>query len=567
MNENYEVIVVGAGPAGSTAAGYLAMRGRRVLLLERSKFPRHHVGESLLPSMMPVLEDFGLVDACHEAGFVKKTGASFIWGRTHEIWGFEFDTTPFLPAPIAFHVDRSVFDKMLLDHAAERGAEVREEVTVTDVLKEDGRVVGVEYQVKGEDEKHRVKASFVIDASGAASVIGRRVTERVYDDKMRQTALHGYFKNVPEPEQRANHTIVENCPKGWFWAIPLNSPELGQLSLGLVTGQEFKEEMKVKGPQAFYDEALAGAPYVRNLLGDSAEQVGGLKAIRDWSYTCESTAGPGYYLAGDAASFLDPLFSPGVSLAMLAGYSASACIHTTLSNPELEEAAAGFYSNNYRQMYEVTRDFVHYFYSAQATAHPEEIFWESRKSVNLGDNIGAKQTFAFFVNTLPANPHPAVHKHIPMFLQFLENIDHPLQEGEEGGKMHEFVEDKQVLQEAAALTASSIPQVNGTLDSSFTIDRENHTLKAIRGVVYDRERAVLSSTTSWLMGRNMAPLDDEACDLLELMDGQSTWGNIVEQYTRTSDSPADQARAKAQAILDRLLAERYVLVRDNPASA
>src|SRR5205814_2097015 len=154
---------------------------------------------------------------------------------------------------------------------------------------------------------------------------------------------------------RRQHIIIESCPKGWFWFIPMNSERVGEVSLGLVTGREFEDEIRAKGVEAFYDEALSKAPYVRELIGPNAERIDSMHVVRDWAYSCDETAGPGYYLVGDAAAFLDPLLSTGVSLAMLAGYSASVGIHTVLANPSMEADAAKFYSNNYRQMYEVTR--------------------------------------------------------------------------------------------------------------------------------------------------------------------------------------------------------------------
>ena len=146
MSNQYDAIVVGGGPGGSTAAGYLARHGHRTLLLERSQFPRHRIGESLLPSLMPVLQDFGLVDACRKAGFVEKTGGTFIWGKTREPWDVRFVETPFLPSSFAFHVERAVFDQILLDHAIRAGAEVHLNATVLNPIQEGNRITGVTYR-------------------------------------------------------------------------------------------------------------------------------------------------------------------------------------------------------------------------------------------------------------------------------------------------------------------------------------------------------------------------------------------------------------------------------------
>ncbi len=562
MSDQYEVIVIGGGPAGSTAAAYLARNGHRTLLLERSVFPRHKVGESLLPSMMPVLEDFGVVDACRDAGFVEKTGATFIWGKSREPWDICFADTPFLPSQFAFHVERSVFDQILLDHARSEGVEVHQDSRVLEVLEEGGRIVGVTYREGEADEIASARGAFVVDASGAASIVGRRVTKRRYDEKMRQIALYGYFKNVRGAKDfRRSHIIIESCPKGWFWFIPMNSERLGEVSLGLVTGQEFKEEIQARGTEEFYQAALSEAPYIKELLGPRAVPIGEPHTIRDWAYVCDETAGPGYYLTGDAAAFLDPLLSTGVSLAMLSGYSASVCIHSTLKNPAMEAEAAKFYSHNYRQMYEVTRDFLHYFYAGNASSHRDELFWEARRILKFDENIGAKQAFSFFINTIPGNPHPALAKQIPLFRQFMNNLEHSLDEVGATPGVRKLIDETKGLRSVDELRDEDIPIVNGKLESTWRIDKESHTLAPNRGVTFDRGRAVLSSTSSWLMGRNLAPLDDEAFEALELVDGEASWSSIVHKYSGDLGLPPEQGRRRLSEIVGPLLAEKLVLVR------
>ena len=562
MGDKYDAIVIGGGPGGSTVAGDLARLGYRVLVLERLAFPRHRIGESLLPSMMPVLEDFGLVDACRDAGFVKKTGATFIWGKTSEPWSIRFEDTEFLPSSFAFHVERSVFDQILLDHARGAGAEVHNNATVLGAITDDGRIVGVTYRNNETGDTKSVRGRFVVDASGSASVIGRNVSERRYDDQMRQLALYSYFNNVRRPQDfRAGHIIVESCPKGWFWFIPIDSDSLGEISLGLVTGQEFRDEINEKGPRAFFDEARSEAPYIRELLGPDAVCSQRMYGVRDWAYTSDETAGPGYYLVGDAAAFLDPLLSTGVSLAMLAGYSASVCINSVLQDPAMETQAAGFYSNNYRQMYEVTRDFLHYFYSGNGNAYPDEIFWKARKMLNFDHNIAAKQAFTFFINTIPGNPHPALAKQIPLFHQFMENIAHPLDEMKEAPGIQRVVDVAKDLRKAGRLADEDVPIVNGRLESTWRIDRESHALAPVHGVTFDRERPVFSSTSSWLLGRNVAQLPDRAWRLLGLMDGTASWASIVGRYAEQEGLTLDEGRARTSEIVAPLLAEGYVLLR------
>lgn len=388
----------------------------------------------------------------------------------------------------------------------------------------------------------------------------RCATARAKPRSLGRIALYGYFKGVRGPSDfRRSHIIIESCPKGWFWFIPMNSERLGEVSLGLVTGREFEPEIREQGTEAFYNEARSQAPYISELLGPDAVRIGDMRGVRDWAYTCDDTAGPGYYLAGDAAAFLDPLLSTGVSLAMLSGYSASVCIHTALNDPAMEQPAASFYANNYRQMYEVTRDFLHYFYAGNASAHPNELFWEARRMLKFDDNIGAKQAFSFFINTIPGNPHPAVEKQIPMFHQFMKNLDHPMGHLKPPPGIEKLL--SRGFRSARELHDGDVPIVNGRLESTWRINRKSHTLESIRGVTFDRDRPVFSSTSSWLLGRNVAVLDNSTCHLLELIDGETPWSVIVRKYAGGARLPLEDGRSQASQIVTRLLAADYVLVR------
>ena len=558
MNANpesdYDVVVVGGGPAGSTTATYLAMKGYHVAVFDKEKHPRYRVGESLLPSMMPILEDFGLLETIESLGFPKKTGGTFVWGKDEEPWDVLFGENPFLPFPHAYHVERSIYDKVLLDHSAAVGVSVFEDHPVVGPIQDEaGRVVGVEYGTS-DGETHRVHAKWVVDASGSASVIGRKMTHREYDEKMRQVAFYTYYEDTLGPQNfREGHVIVTSCKKGWFWWIPVDSKELGATSVGLVTGQEFKDEYTEMGIEAFFEAALEDAPQVKEMLGDRSRRTQPINAITDWAYACDHVAGPGYMMAGDAAAFLDPLLSTGVTMAMLAGYSASACIHTMLSEPKMEASCVDFYNTNYLRMWNVTKDFLHYFYAGNASAYSDEIFWTARESLSLNDNVGAKQAFCFMVNTIPGNPHPAVEKQIHMFQQFMDHVEHPMEAMSCETDYQDLLGKANGWVAFEELSDTVVPVVNGSLESSFRIDKASHSLVEIRGVAYDQDRAVFSSTSSWLLGRNLYPLEQADCELLELCDGSKTWAEVVESATSERDVLARR--------LSSLHQERFVLLR------
>jgi halogenation protein CepH len=559
--DDYDVIVVGAGPAGITSATYMAKHGHRSLILEKEDFPRYRLGESLLPSMMPILEDFGLIDAVEACGFPKKTGGTFVWGKDREPWSVLFSENPFLPYPYAYHVDRSKFDALLLNNAKEEGVEVIHGATVVDAIMDGPRVVGVRY-TDTTGAHHEVHSKFVVDSSGPRCVLGRKLTKRSYDPKMKQVAFYSYFNDVVGPPGiQAGHVCVESCPKGWFWYIPLDSEELGEASVGLVSGQEFKEEYSKLGPDKFFQEALKEAPYTRQLMGDRARQVQDTRSITDWAYACDRMAGEGFFLAGDAACFLDPLLSSGVSMAMLAGFSSATCMNTALRNPELEAASVDFYDQNYRRMWEVTRDFLHYFYAGNVSAHTDEIFWAARDMLQCGHNVGAKQAFCFMVNTIPSNPHPALRKQIHMFQQFMDHIDHKVDGVADEKSIQEALKEGMVLVTYNDLSDSVIPRINGSLESSWTIDPEEHVLTPVRGVSYDQDRTVFSSTASWLLGRNIYPVEGASLSLIERVDGSASWGQIVEKHAKEHGIDIEESRKTLTPVLGSLCEENLVLLR------
>lgn len=565
MSEHYDVIVVGGGPGGATAAGYLTRMGRKTLLLEKEDGPRHRVGESLLPSMMPILDDFGLIDEVEACGFPHKTGGTFVWGKSREPWDVLFSNNPFLPYPYAYHVDRAVFDEILVRDAVRNGVTLRRGFAVRHPLKDEtGRVVGV----SGADRdgtRHEFHARFVIDATGVDAVLARKLTNRQYDERMKQVAFYTYYKDVDGPKGvREGHVLIETNPWGWFWYIPMVG-DLGDASVGLVSGQEFKEEYRQLGPEAFFDRAMEEAPYMKELLGPRATKVRDTAAVTDWAFTSEQTAGPGFFLVGDAAAFLDPLLSTGATMAMLAGYSASVCINSCFDDPSVEAEAASFYDQNYQRMWEQTRDFLHYFYAGNALADKDDIFWKARSNLNLGDNVAACQAFCFLVNTIPGNPHPALRKQIHMYMQFMDQLDHPLDEMEEEAAIHDKIEEPTTQGwddlSLSTLSDATIPVCNGDLERSWMIDGDNHLLKPVRGLTYDQSRPVFSSTSSWLLGRNIHPLDEASCDLLERMDGTTTWGDLLNDLAASKKCSLDDARAGALPLLDALCRERLVLLR------
>ena len=381
-----DVLVVGGGPAGSAAATMLARKGWRVRLYERDRFPREHVGESLLPASMPVLAELGALPAVEAAGFLPKYGATMVWGRDPDPWSWSFrESSPRYPH--AFQVVRARFDEILLGNAASEGVDVREGCRV---LEADAGPSGATLRVEdGGGRAHTARARFVVDASGQAGLIGRTRGLREPDPFFRNLAVYGYYaggSRLPEPD--ANNILIESIEDGWLWAIPLHT---GLVSTGAVVDSVVGRQRIAKlGPEAFFREHVAGGPHTAALL-EGATLFDGPTVVRDWSYSSRELAGEGFVLAGDAACFVDPLFSSGVHLALSSGVLAAAYVTSALRDPELGRATAAVYAQQYRQQYEHFRELARLFYDSNRTV--DSYFWEARRITGADDSTPARLAF------------------------------------------------------------------------------------------------------------------------------------------------------------------------------
>lgn len=361
ISDDYDVIVIGGGPAGATTAALLAQRGRRVLVFDRERFPRYHVGESLIPGFMIPMEELGLTERMETRGFERKYGGTLVWGNNEIPWNFSFSTGGRIP--YAYHTRRADLDTMILDRARELGATVVEEATVKDTIEENGRVVGVKYTVRGLDGTHETRASLVIDASGQARVIGRKYSDVNWHDQLQNVAVWTYFDNCHRlPGDEWSNILIEGIQEGWFWGIPLDK---GVFSVGYVTRSATAKATDQSLEELFHSE-MAQTSKLKELLKD-AHQTAGFRTARDWSYTNERFYGNGWALVGDAAAFVDPLFSTGVALATMAGSALSKIVDTIIEHPEIEEKALDRYATAYQDFFSDIRVFVEHFYDRSKT--------------------------------------------------------------------------------------------------------------------------------------------------------------------------------------------------------
>jgi flavin-dependent dehydrogenase len=354
----YDAIVLGGGPGGSTAATFLRQKGLSVLVLEREKFPRFHIGESLLPYIVPLLKEMGAYEKVRDGGFLEKHGARFVLADGRSPIRADFGASCFTEEPMSWEVERSRFDNLLLRHAESLGAEVREEHHVLDYRVQPGHV-----EVTARDPhraQHKFAGRFLIDASGRGNVTGNREKLRVDDPKLKKIAIFGHFRGVNYglTGKEAGDITIVRLPDRWYWIIPLSAEKV---SVGLVMDRAAFTQLDKQPDQVFWDITDA-SPEVRDKL-TSAELLGKLHVTTDFSYKNRTFHSPRVVRVGDAAGFMDPIFSSGVHLAMYSAREAAAAVHETLQAGAATGPALKRYEKDFRRMMDFYWNFVERFYT------------------------------------------------------------------------------------------------------------------------------------------------------------------------------------------------------------
>jgi flavin-dependent dehydrogenase len=357
VDQEYDCVVVGAGPGGCATAALVAGAGFSTLLVEREQVPRFHVGESLMPETYWTLERLGVLPKMTELGFVRKVGVQFVSHSGKESQPFFFREHDPRESSTTWHVERSVFDKMLYENAAEKGAVCVDQTKVVEIS-----VDGSERSLVLQNElgQQTVNAKVIVDATGQSAFLANRLGLRQDDKQLRKASIWTYYRGAERCEEGCNTTIILHThdKKAWFWYIPLRDDIV---SVGLVADNDYL--LKGRGtPAQTFSEELQKCEAVQSRVA-GGKQFGKFHAAKEFSYSTQQHAGEGWVLVGDAFGFIDPVYSSGVFLALKSGELAADAIIDGLRTDNLSEQQLGKWADDFKAGIVWIRKLVHAFYT------------------------------------------------------------------------------------------------------------------------------------------------------------------------------------------------------------
>lgn len=363
LEDSYDVIVVGGGPAGATTGALVAEYGHKTLVLDRSPFPRFHVGESLIPETYWPLKRLGLIDKLKESAFPKKYSVQFVSDGHKVSAPFYFHDHKDCDSSQTWQVIRGEFDNMLLQNAADKGATTHTSAQVVEILFEGDRAVGVRVRLGEEKIEKVIKSTVVVDASGQSAFLANRLKLKKQDELLRKATIWTYYKGaLRDPGKDAGCTIILQTEgkQSWFWYIPLPDDVI---SIGCTGNLSYMFGGKGRLPAGeVFQRELSRCPALQERLAN-AERVHDYFTTKDFSYKSEEAAGDGWVLTGDAFGFIDPVYSSGVFLAMKSGEYAADAIHMAFEKNTFSREILGSWKDEYNAGVENFRKLVYAFYT------------------------------------------------------------------------------------------------------------------------------------------------------------------------------------------------------------
>lgn len=355
-----DVIVIGGGPAGSTVATLTAREGHRVLLLDRERFPRFRIGESLMPATYWTLERLGVLEQLKGSLHPRKHSVQFFSHDGRSSSPFYFSEIEPHESSVTWQVDRGPFDRMLLDHARLSGVEVHEQANVKDVLFEGTRATGVVVEYV-DGRREQLSARVIVDATGQTAIIGRKLALKDVDPELRHASFFTRYRGARRDggiDEGATLILRTTHRRTWFWYIPL---EGDVVSVGVVGPIEHLLQGRTSDPRAVFEEEIERCPVLQGRI-ENAERVADVRVMRDFSYISRQIAGDGWVMAGDAFGFLDPIYSSGVFLAFKSAELAADSIHEAFRTRDFSAARLGRHGPCYVAAMEALRKLVYAYY-------------------------------------------------------------------------------------------------------------------------------------------------------------------------------------------------------------
>ncbi|MDJ0595165.1 MAG: NAD(P)/FAD-dependent oxidoreductase [Pleurocapsa sp. MO_226.B13] len=355
------------------------------------------MGESLLPGIVPILQAMDALEKIEAAGFVRKYGATYVWGRNKQPWSIDFGSQD--ENVYAWEVDRGRFDQILLDNSRSHGVEVREETSVTDLVFDEDKIqcLTLNSRNRGSEE---IEGRYYVDATGQSAIIAQKLQSKQENPALQNMAVYGYFEGAGRLDvPNEGDVFISATHDGWIWHIPLNDD---LTSIGVVVDKDSSSRIHAEGKETFLQQYILDSPQLKGMC-QNARLISPVRVTKDWSYRAKSFAGSNYLLVGDAACFIDPILSSGCFLAMHGGFIGAICLNSILKQKQADpQRFLDFYCQTYNRLFDSFLHMAYFWYGG----HRCQETWFSqakKKMANPAWNVHARKAFVYLAAGFSGN--------------------------------------------------------------------------------------------------------------------------------------------------------------------